>query len=64
MSQDSGITIMTRLRVERSSVRITVGARDFSLFHNVQTGCGAYPASYTVGTGDSFLDVKVTEVGS
>jgi hypothetical protein len=26
------------------------GARDFSLFHNVQTGSGAHPASYPVGT--------------
>jgi hypothetical protein len=26
-------------------------ARDFSLFHSVQTGRGAHPASYTMGAG-------------
>jgi hypothetical protein len=26
-------------------------ARDFSLLHNVQTGSGAHPAYYTMGTG-------------
>jgi hypothetical protein len=29
-------------------------ARDFSLLHNIQTGSGAHPASYTIGTGGSF----------
>jgi hypothetical protein len=31
------------------------GARDFSVFHNVQTGSGAHPASYPVGTIGSFF---------
>jgi hypothetical protein len=30
------------------------GTGDFALLHNVQTGSGARPASYTVGTGGSF----------
>jgi hypothetical protein len=32
--------------------------RDFSLLHNVQTGSGAYPASYPVGTGGDFPGVR------
>ena len=36
---------LTRLRAGRYRVRIPVGARDFSLFQNVQTGTGAHPAS-------------------
>jgi hypothetical protein len=27
---------------------------DFSLLHSVQTGSGAHPASYPIGTGGSF----------
>jgi hypothetical protein len=38
-------------------VRFPVGARD-SLLHNVHTGCGAHPASYTMGTGACFHGVK------
>jgi hypothetical protein len=32
-------------------VRIAVGARDFSLLQNVQTGSGAHPVSYSLHTG-------------
>jgi hypothetical protein len=32
--------------------------QDFSLLHSVQTGSGAHPASYLMGTGDSFPEVK------
>ena len=42
--------IATRLRAGRFGVRIVVGAREFSLL-NVQTGCGAHPASYSMGAG-------------
>jgi hypothetical protein len=28
--------------------------KDFSLIHSIQTGSGTHPASYPVGTGDSF----------
>jgi hypothetical protein len=29
--------------------------KDFSLLHSVQTDSGAHPASYSMGTGGSFL---------
>jgi hypothetical protein len=32
-------------------VRFPAVASDCSLFHSVQTGSGAHPASYTIGTG-------------
>jgi hypothetical protein len=35
-------------------VRIPAGARDRSLLHSVQTGCGAHPTSYSVDTGAFF----------
>jgi hypothetical protein len=31
------------------------GGGNFSLHHRVQNGSGAYPTSYTMGTGGSFL---------
>jgi hypothetical protein len=34
-------------------VRFMAGARDFSLLHIVQTGAGAHPASYAMGTDHS-----------
>jgi hypothetical protein len=34
----------------RIGVQFPAGARNFSLVHNVQTGFGAHPASYTMGT--------------
>jgi hypothetical protein len=37
-----------------SGVRLSVGAGNFSLLHRVQAGSEAHPASYPVGTGDSF----------
>jgi len=43
--------IDTRLRAGRSRFRIRVGARGFSFLHTVQTGSGAHPASYSIGTG-------------
>jgi hypothetical protein len=33
----------------------------FSLLHVVQTGSGAHPTSYLVGTGDSFPGSKAAE---
>jgi len=35
-----------------------VGARYFSYLQRVQTDSGAHPASYTFGTGGSFLGCK------
>jgi len=42
--------IVTRLRTERSGVRVLVGARVFSLLQNVSTGTCVRPASYSVST--------------
>jgi hypothetical protein len=39
-------------------VRIPEGAGNFSLRHRVQTGSGAYPTSYPMGTGGSFHGSK------
>jgi len=35
----------------RSTVRIPLEATNISLLHNVQTGSGAHPTSYSMGTG-------------
>jgi hypothetical protein len=43
-------------------VRFPVGAGNFSLRHNVQTGSGAYPASYPMGTGGPFPGGKAAGV--
>jgi hypothetical protein len=37
------------------------GAKDFSLFHSVQTGSGYHPASYPMGTGGSFHEGNETD---
>jgi hypothetical protein len=42
------------LRAGRSRFRIPAGAGNFSLHHRVQTGSGAHPASYPMGTKGSF----------
>jgi hypothetical protein len=41
-----------------SRVRSPAGARNFSLHHRVQNGCGAHPASYPMGTRGSFPGCK------
>jgi hypothetical protein len=46
------------LRVRWSGVRVSVGARNLSPHHHVQTGSGAHPASYSMGTRDSFPGSK------
>jgi hypothetical protein len=43
-------------------VRFPVGAGNFSLRLHVQTGSGAHPASYPMGTGGSFHEGKATGV--
>jgi len=43
--------LLTTLHTGRSGVRIPVESRGFSLLQNVKTNSGAYPASYSVGTG-------------
>jgi hypothetical protein len=37
-----------------SRVQLPVGAGNFSLHHSVQSGSGAHPASYPMGTRGSF----------
>jgi hypothetical protein len=41
-----------------SRVRFSAGARNISLHYRVQTGSGAHPASYPVGTRGSFPGLK------
>jgi hypothetical protein len=48
------VNILSVWGYERSEIRIRVGVRDFSLVQNVQTGSGAYPAPYSVSTGQNF----------
>jgi hypothetical protein len=55
VGRGSSVGIATRLRAGRSGDRIPVGVR-FSA--PVQTGPGAHPASYTMGTGSLFPGVK------
>jgi hypothetical protein len=59
-SRDSsvGIALGYRLDDRGSRVRFPVGAGNFSLHHRVQTGSGAHPASYPMGTGGSFTRGK------
>jgi hypothetical protein len=39
-------------------VRFPAEARNVSLLHKVETGSGAHPASYAIGTGGCFPGVK------
>jgi hypothetical protein len=43
-----------RLDDRSSRVRFPAGDGNFSLYHRVQNGFGAHPASYPMGTGGSF----------
>jgi hypothetical protein len=47
-----------------SGVRCPAGAEKFSLLHRVQTGSGARPTSYPMGTGVSFPGGKAAEAWS
>jgi hypothetical protein len=44
-----------------SRVQFPAGAGNFSLHHRVQNGSGDHPASYPMGTGDSFPGGKAAE---
>jgi hypothetical protein len=44
--------------IEIRVVRFPVAAGNFSLLRHVQTGSGARPASYPMGSGGSFPGVK------
>jgi hypothetical protein len=55
-SRDSsvGVALDCGLDDRGSRVRFPAGAGSFSLHHRVQSGSGAHPASYPVGTKGSF----------
>jgi hypothetical protein len=55
-SRDSsvGIALGYGLDDRGSRVRFPAGAGNFSLHHRVQNSSGAHPASYPMGTRDSF----------
>jgi hypothetical protein len=58
-SRGSAVAITTGYGLDDrgAGVRVPVG-QEFSLLHVVQTGSGAHPASYPMGTGGSFLASK------
>jgi hypothetical protein len=59
-SRDSSVGLATGYGLDGRGigVRFLSRSRDMSLLHSFQTGSEAYPASYTMGTGDSFPGVK------
>jgi hypothetical protein len=59
-SRDSsvGIALGYGLDDRGSRVRFPAGAGNSSLHHRVQTGSGAHPASYPMGTGGSFPGIN------
>ena len=50
----SVVSIGTRIQTGWPAVQIPMGAGDLFLAQNIQTGFGAHPYSYYVGTGGSF----------
>jgi hypothetical protein len=53
-----GIAMGYGLDDRGSRVRFPTGAGNFSLHYRVQNGSGAHPASYPMGTKDSFSGGK------
>jgi hypothetical protein len=62
-SRDSSVGIATGYRLDDRmiGVRFTAGAGNFSLLRRVQTGSGAHPASYPMGTWGYFPEGKAAE---
>jgi hypothetical protein len=54
----AGVALGYRLDDWGSTVRFPVGAGNFSLHNSVQTGSGAHPDSYPMGTRGSFSEDK------
>jgi hypothetical protein len=56
MSWDSSVSIATGYGLEDCMVwvRFPITAGNISLHHRVQTGSGAHPTSFPIGTGGSF----------
>jgi hypothetical protein len=59
-SRDSsvGVALGYGLDDRSSRVRFPAGAGNFSLHHCIQNGSGAHPASYPMGTRDSYPGIK------
>jgi hypothetical protein len=49
------------LRAGLSGIQFPAGAGNFSLHHLIQSGSGAHPASYPMGTRGSFPGGKAAE---
>jgi hypothetical protein len=65
MCPGSAICIATAYTLDDWGVGVWVPVgSEFSLLHIIQTGSGAHPASYPMGTGGSFLGGKVAGVWS
>jgi hypothetical protein len=60
MSRDSSVGIAIRLQVGLPGF-VSRQRQDLSLLHSVQIGYGAHPASYPIGTRESFRVVKRSE---
>jgi hypothetical protein len=61
-SRDSAVGIATDYRLDDRGVGVKSPGRVKNfLFHVVQTGSGAHPTSYTMGTGYSFPGGKAAE---
>jgi hypothetical protein len=59
VSRGSAVGIATAYGLDDREVRVRVPVgSEFSLLHIVQTGSGAHPASYPMGTGGSFSRSK------
>jgi hypothetical protein len=53
-----------KLGYRLDEARIPAVARDFSLFHTVQTGFGAHLVSYAMGTASYFLGARGAEASN
>ena len=59
--RSNSVGIMITLWARRFGFAFLAGLKDFCLLQNVQIDTGAHPASYSMGTGRSFLGDKATE---
>jgi hypothetical protein len=59
---NGAVSMVTSLHARRPSARMTVGTKDFSLLHNVQTGPRPQAASHSTDTGRSYQGGKVAGV--
>jgi hypothetical protein len=59
---DMHIVIMGTPHIQMAGVRFPAETENFSLRHRIQTGSGAHPASYPIGTGGSLPGVQLQHV--